>query len=87
MQGEEESLSGQRLFKDYSWRIAEKGWVSGSENLDQINSTYITTFCLRGLRENEVKKIKCFHQKTISIIFSCQTWLELSNGTGFYGQM
>ncbi len=33
MQGEEESLSGQRLFKDYSWRIAEKGWVSGSENL------------------------------------------------------
>ncbi len=25
MQGERENLSGQRLFKDYSWRIAEKG--------------------------------------------------------------
>ncbi len=33
MHGEEESLSGQRLFKDQSWRIAEKGWVSVSVNL------------------------------------------------------
>ncbi len=31
MHGEKES--GQRLFKDHSWRIVEKGWVSGSENL------------------------------------------------------
>ncbi len=33
MNSEEESLSGQRLLKDHSWRIVERGWVSGSENL------------------------------------------------------
>ncbi len=31
MHDEEESLSGQRLSKDYSWRIAENSWVLGSE--------------------------------------------------------
>ncbi len=33
MLGEEESLSGYRLSKDHSWRIAENSWVSGSEIL------------------------------------------------------
>ncbi len=31
MHGEEESLSGQRPFKDHSWRIVEISWVLGSE--------------------------------------------------------
>ncbi len=31
MHGEEESLSGQRLSNDHSWRIAEISWVLGSE--------------------------------------------------------
>ncbi len=55
MHGEEENLSGQRLFNDHSWRIVEKGWVSGSENLKKkkkSNSTYITTCCLGGLQQN-----------------------------------
>jgi len=33
MDGEDESLSGQRLFKDHRWRIAEISWVMGSEKL------------------------------------------------------
>jgi len=32
MDGEDESLSGQRLFKDHRWRIAEISWVLGSES-------------------------------------------------------
>ncbi len=31
MHSEEESLSGQRLFKDHSWRIAENNLVSGQK--------------------------------------------------------
>jgi len=33
MHGEDESLSGQRLFKDPRWRIAEISWVLESESL------------------------------------------------------
>ncbi len=54
MYGEEESLSGQRLSKDHSWRIAESSWVSGSENLKKkkrSNSPYISTCCSGGFQE------------------------------------
>jgi len=33
MHSNEESSSGQRLFKDHRWRIAQIGWVSGPESL------------------------------------------------------
>ncbi len=34
----EESLSGQRLSKDHSWRIAENSWVLGLESLKKIQT-------------------------------------------------
>ncbi len=49
MHGEEENLSGQRLFKDHSWRIVEKGLVSGSENLKKNGQT--SPRCLGGFQE------------------------------------
>ncbi len=60
MHGEEESLRGQRLFKDHSWRIAEKKLSFGVRKpLKKLsNSTYITTCCLGGLQEkNQEKKM------------------------------
>ncbi len=33
MHGQKENLSGSRLSKDHSWRIAENSCVSGSETL------------------------------------------------------
>ncbi len=81
MQGEKESLNGQRLFKDHSWWIAEKGWVSGSENLKKSKTKKIKQhlhyhMMFGGLQEKKIKKRKCFHQN-ISIIFSWQTRPEL----------
>ncbi len=87
MHGEEESLSGQRLFKDHSWRIAEKGWVSGSENLKTNDQTApITTCCLGGLQEkNQEKKMLSPKNNLQHIQLSDTT--GTSNGTDFYGQM
>ncbi len=86
MHGEKESLSGQRLFKDHSWRIAEKSWVSGSENLLKKIQFYITTSCLGGFQEkNQEKKMLSPKNKLQHIQLSDTT--ETSNGTGFYGQM
>ncbi len=36
MHSEKENLSGSRLSKDHSWRIAENSCVSGSETLKKI---------------------------------------------------
>ncbi len=84
MHGEEESLSGQRLSKDHSWRIAEYSWVSGSENIRKklSNSPYITTCCSGGFQENSPSSSK---NKLQHIQLSDMT--VTSNGTGFYAQM
>ncbi len=77
MHGEEERLSGQRLFKDHSWRIAENSWVSGSENLKKNVKQPLHHHMLF---ERVSRKILLTHPKTISSIFSCQTRLELQMG-------
>ncbi len=43
MHGEEQSLSGQRLSEDHSWRIAEIIWVLGSESLKKKYQTAPTS--------------------------------------------
>ncbi len=63
-----------KTLKDHSWRIAEKVWVSGSENLLKNYQTAPTSpRCLEGLQEKknqEKKMLSLFHQKTISSIYS-----------------
>ncbi len=50
MHGEKESLSGQRLFKDHSWRIIVES--RGPKTLKKLsNSPYITTCCSGGFQE------------------------------------
>ncbi len=52
MHGEEESLSGQRLSKEHSWRIVEISLSLGSETykIYTSDSTYITTCCSGGFQ-------------------------------------
>ncbi len=74
MHGEEESLSGQRLSKDHSWRIVERGLVSGSENLVKQSLHHHMLF------GRVLRKIIFIYPKKISSIFSCQTRLGLQMG-------
>ncbi len=85
MHGEKESLSGQRLFKDHSWRIAENSWVSGSENQKKKNCQTAPTsphVVWEGFKKNSPSSSKNNLQH---IQLSDMT--GTSNGTGFYGQM
>ncbi len=84
MHGEKESLSGQRLSKDHSWRITENSWVSGSENLLKTVKQPLHHHMLFGRIS---RTIILAHPKTISSIFSYQTLTGTSNGTGFFGQI
>jgi len=43
MDSEDESLSGERLFKDHRWRIAEISWVLESERLKKNEQTTPTS--------------------------------------------
>ncbi len=84
MHAEEESLSGQRLSKDHSWRIVEISWVLGSETSKKIYQTSPTSphVVREGLKENSPSSSK---NKLQHIQLSDTT--GTSNGTGFYGQM
>ncbi len=84
MHGEKESLSGQRISKDHSRRIAENSWVSGSENLKKYCQTAPTSLHVvwEGFKKHYPSSSK---NKLQHIQLSDTT--ETSNGTGFYGQM
>ncbi len=84
MHGEEESLSGQRLSKDHSWRIAEISWVLGQKpKKKKIKLPYIHPHVVReGFQENSPHSSK---NKLQQIQLSDTT--GTSNGTGFYCQM
>jgi len=71
----EESLSGQKLSKDYRWRIAEITSVLRSESLNNIY-IYINNLhphMLFGRLQEKSFSLNCS-------IFSCQTRLELQRG-------
>ncbi len=72
----EESLSVQRLFKDHSWRIVEKEF-RGQKTFKKIVKQPLHHHMLFG---RVSRQIHLAHPKTISIIFSCQTRLELQMG-------
>ncbi len=85
MHGEEERLSGQRLFKDHSWRIAENSWVSGSENLKKKKRQTAPT-SPHVVREGFKKNSPYSSKNNLQHIQLSDT-TGTSNGTGFYGQM
>ncbi len=72
MHAEEESLSGQRHYKDHSW-TAEISWVLGSGSLQKNRHHHM-------LFGRVSRKILLTHPKTNSSIFSYQTRLELQMG-------
>jgi len=72
MDGEDESLSGQRLFKDHRWRIAVISRVLGSESLKKVIKQPLHPHMLF---ERVSRKILLAHPKTNSSIFSGQTRL------------
>ncbi len=74
MHAEEESLSGQRLSKDHSWRIAEISWVLGQKPKKKKIKHPLNHHMLFG---RVSRKIVLTHPKTNSSKFSCQTRLEL----------
>ncbi len=63
MHGEEESLSDQRLSKDHSWRIVEKGWVSGSENLKKIIKQHLHHMLFGRVSRKKSRKENGFTKK------------------------
>ncbi len=87
--GEKEILSVYRLSKEHSWRIAEKCWVSGSENLKNIIKQHLHTsphVVREGLEKKNQEKKKPSPEDNLQHIQLSDT-TETSNGTGFYGQM
>ncbi len=83
MHGEKESLSDQRLSRDYSWRIAVNSWVSGSENIKTFQTAPTSPHVVwEGFEKNYPSSSKNNPQH-IQLLDTTGT----SNGTGFYGQM
>jgi len=74
MDGEDESLSGQRLFKDPRWRIAEISWVLGvrkpKKNIS--NNPCIPTCCLRGFQE---KSSSLLQKQTLAYSVVTHDWI------------
>ncbi len=81
LHGEEESLSGQRLSKDHSWRIAEML----SLGIRKPKKKYQTApTSPRIVREGFKKSSPCSSKNKLKHIQLSDT-TGTSNGTGFYG--
>jgi len=79
MDGEDESLSVQRLFKDPRWRIAEISWVLGVRKPKKKIKQPLHHHMLFG---RVSRKILLAPPKTNSSIFSGQTRLDLQMAQG-----
>ncbi len=85
MHAEKESLSGQNLFNDHSWRITEKGWVSGWKQYQTaLTSPHVVWEGFK-IKRNQEKKILSPKNNLQHMQLSDTT--GTSNGTGFNGQM